>query len=285
MKIIVTGSKGQLGSEVVLQLKRTGWDAVEAEPPVFDLTDADGVKTFMEKSGADGVVHCAAYTNVDAAETEKELCGKVNADGTRNLAEVCKSLNIKLLYIGTDYVFDGEGDAPFETDDAKNPLNYYGLTKLEGEREAARLCKKLFIVRTSWLFGKNGGNFVKTMLRLASEKKEIKVVRDQVGSPTFAEDLAVLLCEMLKSEKYGVYHATNEGFCSRAEFASKIMELSHSDVKITPVASAEYESAARRPANSRLSKSSLDKNGFGRLPRWEDALRRFLAENKRFDRA
>ncbi len=276
MKIIVTGAKGQLGSDVVLQLNRIGAEAVEADLPELDITDAAAVENFIARSGADGVIHCAAYTNVDSAETERELCGKINIDGTRNLALSCEKHGMKLLYISTDYVFSGEGNEPFETDSPKIPCNFYGESKLEGEKAALAECSKCFVVRISWVFGENGRNFIKTMLRLSKERDEITVVCDQIGSPTYTKDLAKLLCEMIADEKYGVYHATNEGLCSWAEFAQAIMEYSGAKTKIIPISSAEYKSVAVRPANSRLSKKSLDDNGFERLPHWQDALRRFL---------
>lgn len=280
MRIIVTGAKGQLGSDVMQRLSEIGAEAIGADIDRLDITDEKAVDLFFKESHADGVIHCAAYTNVDLAESQKEICRKINADGTRNIAAACEKYGMKLLYLSTDYVFDGRGTEPFETDSPKAPCNFYGKTKLEGETEAARLCKRLFIVRISWVFGENGKNFVKTMLRLAAERSEISVVCDQTGSPTYTKDLAVLLCEMISGCKYGVYHATNEGICSWAEFADKIMELSKSETKIIPILSSEYKSAAVRPANSRLSKSSLDKNGFSRLPHWEDALQRFLGIEK-----
>ena len=280
MRIIVTGAKGQLGSDVMQRLSEIGAEAIGADIDRLDITDEKAVDLFFKESHADGVIHCAAYTNVDLAESQKEICRKINADGTRNIAAACEKYGMKLLYLSTDYVFDGRGIEPFETDSPKAPCNFYGKTKLEGETEAARLCKRLFIVRISWVFGENGKNFVKNMLRLAAERSEISVVCDQTGSPTYTKDLAVLLCEMILGCKYGVYHATNEGICSWAEFADKIMELSKSETKIIPIPSSQYKSAAVRPANSRLSKSSLDKNGFSRLPHWEDALQRFLGIEK-----
>lgn len=277
MKIIVTGAKGQLGYDVVLQLKKSGHTAIEADLPELDITDKSAVEAFFEVHKPDGVIHCAAYTNVDSAETEKELCEKINSDGTKNIAECCKKSNSKLIYISTDYVFDGKGSEPFKTDAATAPCNYYGETKLMGENAVKEICDKYFIVRISWVFGSNGKNFVKTMLRLSEERNELTVVCDQVGSPTYTPDIAALLCDMIETEKYGIYHATNEGFCSWAEFAAEIMKLSGAETKIIPVASSEYKTVATRPANSRMSKESLDNAGFGRLPRWQDALERFLS--------
>lgn len=276
MKIIVTGSKGQLGTDVVEQLNSIGVQAICADLPEIDITDAAAVEAFVAKSKADAIIHCAAFTNVDLAETDRETCKKVNADGTLNIALACKKHGLKLLYLSTDYVLNGEGDSPFNTSDVASPCNYYGETKLMGEKAVVENCEKHFIVRISWVFGENGKNFVKTMLKLAETRDEISVVCDQTGSPTYTKDLSVLLCEMIQTEKYGIYHATNEGFCSWAEFAAEIMKLSDSKTKIIPIPTSEYKSVAARPLNSRLSKESLDINGFNRLPHWQDALKRYL---------
>ena len=279
MKIIVTGSNGQLGTDVIAQLKKNGIEAIPADLPETDITDSSSIENLIAETKADAVIHCAAFTNVDLAETEKETCRRVNSDGTLNVALACRKNDIKLVYISTDYVFSGEGNTPFETDCKTAPCNYYGETKLMGENTVKENCNKYFIVRISWVFGENGKNFVKTMLRLAESKDEISVVCDQIGSPTYTKDLAVLLCDMVMTEKYGIYHATNEGFCSWAEFAAEIMRLSKSSTKIIPIPSSEYKSVAVRPSNSRLSKQSLDKNGFSRLPDWRDALERYLGNN------
>ena len=276
MKIIVTGSKGQLGTDVADLLTQKGFDVIGADLPETDITNPDAIDSLISGTKADAVIHCAAFTNVDLAETEKETCRKINEEGTLNIALACKKHGIKLLYISTDYVFSGEGDEPFETDSKTSPCNYYGETKLAGENAVKENCEKHFIVRISWVFGESGKNFVKTMLRLSETKEEITVVCDQVGSPTYTKDLAVLLCDMVSTEKYGIYHATNEGFCSWAEFAAEIMRLSKAKTKIIPIPSSEYKSVAVRPANSRLSKENLTKNGFRRLPDWHDALERFL---------
>ncbi len=278
MKIVVTGSKGQLGSDVILRIKALGFEAAGADLPELDITDADVVDKYISNAKPDAVIHCAAYTNVDLAESENEICRSINENGTANIARACEKIGAKLIYISTDYVFDGKGTVPFETDCAKNPCNYYGISKLAGEIAAAE-CSRLFIVRISWVFGFNGKNFVKTMLRLSKEKSELTVVNDQVGSPTFTPDLAVLLCNMVTTDKYGVYHATNEGFCSWAEFADEIMKKAKATTKIIPVSSLEYKSSvAVRPLNSRLSKKSLDAAGFERLPHWQDALERFISQ-------
>ena len=276
MKTIVTGSKGQLGSDIVTMLKQNGIETVGADLPEIDITDETTVEQFIDECKADAVIHCAAFTNVDLAETKKEACRKINVDGTVNIAKACEKFGLKMMYISTDYVFSGDGNEPFETDSPKKPCNIYGETKLAGENAVSEICSKYFVVRISWVFGENGKNFVKTLLRLSKEKSELNVVNDQIGSPTYTKDLAKLLCEMITTEKYGIYHATNEGFCSWAEFAEKIMELSGAKTKIIPVSSTEYKTVAVRPENSRLSKKSLDENGFTRLPSWENALVRYL---------
>ena len=276
MRIIVTGSKGQLGTDIVAELQKRGHFVIGADLPETDITDKDSVESLIDSNNADAVIHCAAFTNVDLAETEKDICRKINFEGTLNLALACKKHSMKMLYISTDYVFGGEGVDAFETDSPKAPCNFYGESKLLGEKAVIENCEKSFIVRISWVFGENGKNFVKTMLRLSKEKESLTVVNDQTGSPTYTKDLSVLLCDMIETEKYGIYHATNEGFCTWAEFASKIMELSGAETKIIPVTSAEYKTVASRPENSRLSKKSLDENGFDRLPHWENALRRYL---------
>lgn len=275
MKVIVTGAGGQLGTDVMKELKKLGCEAIPADLPELDITDKEKTIGVISENHPDAVIHCAAFTAVDLAETEREKCRSINVDGTENIAYACRLCGAKLLYLSTDYVFGGRGDVPYETDSEISPCNYYGETKYLGE-EAVRKNGKHFIVRISWVFGKNGKNFVKTMLRLSQEKDEISVVNDQVGSPTYTPDLASLLCKMIATEKYGTYHATNEGFCSWAEFAEKIMELSGSKTKIVPISSAEYKSAAARPENSRMSKVSLDENGFDRLPSWQDALERYF---------
>lgn len=276
MKIIVTGSNGQLGTDVVAELQKNGIEPIEADLPETDITDPESIEKLITESDAEAVIHCAAFTNVDLAESNKETCRKINVDGTVNIAKSCKKHGIKLLYLSTDYVFGGDGEEPFETDSPTSPCNYYGETKLEGEKAVRKNCEKHFIVRISWVFGENGKNFVKTMLRLAESRSEITVVNDQTGSPTYTKDLSELLCRMIMTEKYGTYHATNEGFCSWAEFAARIMEISGLETKIFPIPSSEYKSVAARPANSRLSKKALDENGFDRLPHWQDALERYL---------
>ena len=223
-------------------------------------------------------MHCAAYTAVDRAEDEEEICRKVNVDGTENIAKACKEIDAKMIYISTDYVFDGKGDEPFEVDGHIEPHSVYGKTKYEGELKVQEILDKYFIVRISWVFGINGNNFIKTMLRLGKEKESLNVVCDQIGSPTYTADLAPLLCDMAVSEKYGVYHATNEGFCSWAEFAQEIMEKAGLRCKIDPIPTSEYPAKAERPFNSRMSKKSLVDSGFSILPTWKEALDKYLKQ-------
>ncbi len=274
--IIVTGAKGQLGGDVCDLLASQGTDYTGIDIADLDITDEKAVEDFFENTKADALIHCAAYVAVDKAEDEKEICFKVNEDGTRNLAKACKQHNMKMLYVSTDYVFSGEGETPFNPDDAKGPLGAYGLSKLKGEEAVKENLENYFIVRTSWVFGEKNTNFIATMLRLAETRSELNVVADQVGSPTYAKDLAVLLCDMIKTDRYGTYHGTNEGFCSWYELAEKTFEVAGKDVKVNPVASEEYPTRAVRPKNSRLSKECLTINGFDRLPRWEDAVERYL---------
>ena len=276
MKILVTGAKGQLGTDVLDELNKRNIDHKGVDIDDFDITDLNAVMTCLQEYKPNAVIHCAAYTAVDKAEDESELCMKINKDGTENVAIACKKLDAEMIYISTDYVFDGVGNVPFETDAQCAPLQVYGKSKLAGEEVVRQHLEKYYIVRISWVFGKRGNNFVKTMLRLAETRDELNVVSDQVGSPTYTPDLAVLLCEMLNSRKYGEYHATNEGFCSWAEFAEEIMEQSGSSCKVNPITTEEYPTKATRPKNSKLSKTSLDNAGFSRLPNWKDALSRYL---------
>ncbi|MEI7884123.1 MAG: dTDP-4-dehydrorhamnose reductase [Clostridia bacterium] len=278
MRVLVTGANGQLGYDmikrlVILELEYIGTDIAE-----FDLTNELETKAFIKNYKPDVVIHCAAYTAVDKAEDEKELCYKINVLGTRYIAEACAEIQAKLVYISTDYVFDGAGEKPFEVTDKPNPINYYGQTKYEGELEVQKALEKYFIVRTSWVFGSNGNNFVKTMLRLGKEKSEIAVVDDQFGSPTYTYDLAELLAEMIATEKYGIYHATNEGYCSWYEFAKEIFKQAGMKVKINPVKTEEYPTEAKRPRNSRINRINLDRAGFGRMEPWEEALLKYFNE-------
>lgn len=279
MKVVVTGVKGQLGYDVMRELTKRGHEAVGVDIEEMDITDAAAVKRVLTDCAPDAVVHCSAYTAVDRAEDEPELCRRVNAEGTKNIAEVCAELDCKLIYLSTDYIFSGEGERPWEPDDEPAPLNVYGQTKYEGEQEIKSRCKKYFIVRISWVFGINGNNFIKTMLRLGRENGAVKVVDDQIGSPTYTYDLAVLLVDMAESDRYGQYHATNEGICSWYEFAKEIFRAAGmEDVTVTPVSSDEFPAKAKRPFNSRMSKEDLIKNEFNKLPTWQDAVERYLKE-------
>ena len=280
MKVLVTGVKGQLGYDVVNELEKRGIEAVGVDIQEMDITDAASVDRVIRETAPDAVIHCAAYTAVDAAEENQEACRKVNADGPRNIARVCRELDIKMIYISTDYVFDGQGENIWEPEDERAPKSVYGQTKYEGELAVQELLEKYFIVRIAWVFGINGKNFVKTMLKLAETHDTIRVVNDQFGSPTYTYDLARLLVDMVQTEKYGVYHATNEGFCSWYDFACAIFKEAGVKVNVVPVTSAEYGAKANRPMNSRMSKEKLTKNGFERLPSWEDALKRYIAELK-----
>ena len=276
MKVLVTGVKGQLGYDVVNELEKRGIEAVGVDIEEMDITDAASVNSVIHRETPDAVIHCAAYTAVDAAEENEALCRRVNADGTRNIAQVCKELDCKMIYISTDYVFGGQGERPWEPEDDRDPQSVYGQTKYEGELAVQELLDKYFIVRIAWVFGVNGKNFVKTMLKLSENHDTITVVNDQFGSPTYTYDLARLLVDMVLTEKYGVYHATNEGICSWYDFACTIFEEAGIDMTVKPVSTAEYGAKASRPANSRMSKEKLTENGFERLPTWQDALKRYL---------
>ncbi len=278
MKVLVTGAKGQLGTDLMNELAKRGIEGIGVDVEEMDITDAEACRRVIKASGADAVIHCAAYTAVDAAEDNVELCRRINGEGTRNVAQACKEADVKLMYISTDYVFDGQGTRPWEPDDERHPLNVYGQTKYEGELAVEERSDKYFIVRIAWVFGVAGKNFIKTMLRLGKERGAVSVVDDQVGSPTYTHDLARLLVDMIQTDKYGRYHATNEGLCSWYEFAKEIFRQAGMDVPVTPVSSSEFPAKATRPSNSRMSKEKLSDNGFERLPAWQDALGRFLKE-------
>lgn len=280
MRVLVTGYAGQLGYEVVRLLESRGVPCRGVDMADFNLTDAAAVLDYVQNYAPDVIVHCAAYTNVDKAETEPEICAAVNGMGTLYMVRAALSVGAKMVYISTDYVFSGTGDQPFDIDDPYGPKNVYGVSKVQGEDAVRSLMTRYFILRTSWVFGKNGKNFVRTMLRLGAEKKELRVVSDQVGSPTYAKDLARVICDMIPTEKYGIYHVRNEGYISWADFAKMIMEKSGLSCRIVPVPSSEYASLARRPLNSRLSGKKLQIAGFGPMPSVSDALDRYLAELK-----
>ena len=276
MKVLVTGAKGQLGRDLMNELERQGLEGIGVDVEEMDITDPEKCRSVIGRAGADAVIHCAAYTAVDAAEDQAELCRRINGEGTRNVAEACRDAGVKLMYISTDYVFDGQGTRPWEPDDERAPLNVYGQTKYEGELAIEELLDRYYIIRIAWVFGAAGKNFIKTMLRLGKEKGAVSVVDDQVGSPTYTYDLARLLVDMVQTEHYGRYHATKEGECSWYEFACEIFRQAGLKVQVTPVSSEAFAARAKRPANSRMSKEKLTEKGFVRLPDWQDALRRFL---------
>lgn len=292
MKVLVTGVKGQLGYDVVNELEKQNIEAVGVDIEEMDITDSASVNKVIKEVNPDAVIHCAAWTAVDAAEDEdkKEKVKLVNVDGTQNIANVCKELDIKMMYISTDYVFNGEGTEPWQPDCKDyTPQNVYGQTKLDGELAVANTLNKYFIVRIAWVFGKNGNNFIKTMLKVGKNHDQLKVVSDQIGTPTYTFDLAKLLVSMIVTDKYGYYHATNEGgYISWWDFTKEIFKqatemgydrYSEKNITVTPVSTAEYGvSKAKRPFNSRLDKSKLVENGFTPLPTWQDAVNRYLKE-------
>jgi len=294
MKVLVTGVAGQLGHDVVDELIKHNHEPIGVDVQSMDITDAAKVEQVIKEVNPDAVIHCAAWTAVDAAEDEEniEKVHQVNGVGTENIAKVCKELDIKMMYISTDYVFDGQGEQPWDPDCKDyQPLNVYGKTKLEGEEAVSSLLSKYFIVRIAWVFGINGNNFIKTMLKVGKNHDQLKVVNDQIGTPTYTYDLARLLVDMIESDKYGFYHATNEGgYISWYDFACEIFkqaetlghpEYSKEQLSVFPVTTAEYGiSKAKRPFNSRLDKSKLQKNGFTPLPTWQDALSRYLRKIK-----
>lgn len=280
MKYLVTGYKGQLGYDIVRELKKRGYnDIIALDKDEMDITNADEVMDIITKENPNVIFHCAAWTAVDKAEEMEDAVYKVNVEGTKNIVEAAKKVSAKMFYISTDYVFDGTKDGIYETTDIANPKSIYGKTKYLGEEET-RKYDKHFIVRISWVFGINGANFIKTMLRLSETKTELNVVCDQVGSPTYTVDLAKLLVDMSLTEKYGTYHANNDGFCSWAEFAQYIFETNNKNMKVNPIPTSEYPQTAQRPLNSKLSKKSLVENGFDLLPSWQDAVDRYNIELK-----
>lgn len=283
LKVLVTGVKGQLGYDCIRELKERGYSNILGiDKDELDITDKDAVIKYITTYKPDVVMHNAAWTAVDKAEEFKDKVYEVNTLGPKYIAEACKLVDAKMVYISTDYVFDGKGETPFEVNSPKNGLSTYGKTKSQGEDFVTEILNKYFIVRISWVFGINGNNFVKTMLKLAESHKELNVVSDQIGSPTYTYDLSKLLVDMIETEKYGVYHATNEGYISWADFAKEIFLQAKKDVVVHPVTTEEYKklvpNQTDRPLNSRMSKITLDQNGFNRLPDYKDALRRYLKE-------
>lgn len=278
MKVLVTGVKGQLGLDVCKELDKRHIENKGIDRDDCDITDETAVLNYIKSYAPDIVVHCAAYTAVDRAEDEKEVCFNVNVKGTEYIAHACKEVDAKMVYISTDYVFEGVGETAYEVDDKAAPDNTYGITKYQGEEEVRKILNKYFIIRISWVFGINGNNFINTMMKLGESRSELSVVADQIGSPTFTYDTAPLICDMIATDKYGIYHATNEGYCSWADLAEYIFSVTGQKVLVHHIKSEEYPTKASRPKNSRLSKASLDKAGFKRLPDWKDAVKRYINE-------
>ncbi|ODG90091.1 dTDP-4-dehydrorhamnose reductase [Gottfriedia luciferensis] len=282
MKVLVTGYGGQLGFDVVRECERHGLNVKGYNRQELDITNRESVFSLVDSYEPDVIIHCAAYTAVDKAEDDKENCWNVNVEGTRYLVEAAKNHHSKFIYISTDYVFNGKGESPFNEDDQPDPIGYYGLTKYEGEKVVQSLIENYFIIRISWVFGVNGNNFIKTMLRLSETRDELNIVGDQIGSPTYTVDLARLIVDLIKTDNYGIYHATNDGYTSWANFAKEIFKQTNSKTFVKSIASEDYPTRASRPKNSRLLKQKLVENGFQSLPSWQDALARYLVQlNKR----
>ena len=278
--ILVTGSTGQLGSDVVKELLKRGYSTLSPNRSELNLCSEDNIRNYILNSNCEAIVHCAAYTQVDKAEDEKDLCIKINATATKHIAKCAKILDIPMIYISTDDVFDGTKDGEYTENDETNPINIYGESKLAGEKYVQEILDKYYIVRTSWVFNINGKNFIETMLRLSKANNQLSIVNDQIGSPTYTKDLSRLLVDMLETSKYGLYHATNEGYCSWYEFANTIFKLANINIDIKAINSNEYASRAKRPLNSKLSKDKLIEYGFKPLPHWEDALKDYLIRRR-----
>ena len=278
--ILVTGSTGQLGSDVLKELFKRCYYRLSPNRSEFNLCREDCIRIYILNSNCEAIVHCAAYTQVDKAEDEKDLCIKINATATKHIVKCAKILDIPMIYISTDYVFDGTKDGEYTENDETNPINIYGESKLAGEKYVQKILDKYYIVRTSWVFNINGKNFIETMLRLSKANNQLSIVNDQIGSPTYTKDLSRLLVDMLETSKYGLYHATNEGYCSWYEFANTIFKLANINIDIKAINSNEYASRAKRPLNSKLSKDKLIEYGFKPLPHWEDALKDYLIRRR-----
>jgi dTDP-4-dehydrorhamnose reductase len=279
MKVVVTGAAGQLGQDVLLELERKNHQAFGVDRLQLDITNEEGVLAFISKVKPDVILHCAAYTNVDAAEENEDAAYQVNAAGTENLAKAAKLNGSKVMYISTDYVFDGTANEPYEVDEPTQPLGAYGRTKLAGEQLLQKHLDEFFIVRTAWVFGVYGNNFVKTMIRLGKERGEVGVVHDQVGSPTYTVDLAKFMVELMETDKYGIYHATNSGVCSWYEFAVEIFKQANMNVTVNPLTSDQFPRPAARPKYSVLSKKMIEQQGLKPLRDWKEALAAYLAES------
>lgn len=283
MKVLVTGVNGQLGYDVVKELEKRGHQAVGVDRKEMDLTSTQQIKECIENVNPEAIIHCAAYTAVDKAEEEEELCRRVNAIATKEIVECAKKLDVPMIYISTDYVFDGTKDGEYTEQDTPNPINVYGKTKYEGEVYVQELLEKYYIVRISWVFGENGNNFIDTMLKLAKDRDEINVINDQVGSPTYTKDLAPLLVDMIETDKYGVYHATNEGYCTWYEFAKEIFKIANIDIKVNPITTKEYPTKAIRPMNSKMSKEKLYYINLKILENWKSAVQKYLVNSNKHE--
>ena len=280
MKVLVTGAAGQLGHECIRQLEARGIISNGVDKDDFDLLDSEKVTAYVRSWQPDAIIHCAAYTQVERAETQPEVCAAINSMGTLNIARAARAVNARLMYISSDQIFSG-AEASYDTDAQPCPINVYGLTKAQGEEAVRSLLQNYYIIRTGWLFGLHGSNFVKGVLRAAYNRSEITVTDAQFGSPTYAADLAALLCDMIQTNRYGVYHVTNEGSCTCADFAEEILRRSGSRCRVRHVGATPGAHTRGRQASVRLAMDSLDKAGFDRLPHWQDALDRFMAEYKK----
>ncbi len=277
--VLVTGSTGQLGYDIINELNVRNIPNKGLCRKDLDITNKIAIRRCLEKEKPECIIHCAGYTAVDKAdsnECEKKICMQVNYEATKNIAEVCKEFDIKLLYVSTDYVFDGNKEGEYETDDYVNPISTYGKSKACGEKAIVDILDKYYIIRTSWLFGLNGKNFVRTIQGLAEKNEQINVISDQIGSPTYTKDLAECICDIISDNKYGIYHVTNEGFCSWAQLAEEVIRLTNIKCNVRHISTIEFNAIAKRPLNSRLSKKKLIKNGFEKLPTWKNALERYL---------
>lgn len=287
MKILVTGSRGQLGYDLCKELKSQGFEQILAiDKDDVDITNEMDIKKVINEWNPNMVIHCAAWTNVDKAEDNPEEVYKINALGTKYIAEACRQINAKMVYISTDYVFSGEGTHFYKEEDEKKPLGVYGKTKLNGEEFVKSILDEYFLIRISWVFGINGNNFIKTMLRLSENNDEISVVDDQIGSPTYTRDISKLITEMIQTTKYGIYHATNEGICSWFQFAKYIFKVANVKINVLPISTKEYQQKykqAFRPLNSRMSKEKLASFGFKPLPSWQNAVERFIIEELNYN--
>lgn len=280
MRVVVTGAAGQLGQDVIKELVQKNHDAFGADRQQLDITKEASVKSYINEVKPDVILHCAAYTNVDGAEENEDAAYQVNAAGTEYLAKAAKQVGAKMLYVSTDYVFDGTGSEPYEVDEPTRPLGAYGRTKLAGEQLLQKNLEQFFIVRTAWVFGVHGNNFVKTMIRLGKERGEVGVVHDQVGSPTYTVDLAKFMIELMETDKYGIYHATNSGVCSWYEFAVEIFMQAGLNVKVNPLTTDQFPRPAARPKYSVLSKKKNEEQGLTPLRDWKEALAAYLNESK-----